>query len=420
MKTLGRSGLVALFAALVMMNTAFAALPDEQGAVFEHGVMVKAPPGNGGTAVQVFPKITGQSVVNAAVVDSQGTDNLSQTIWVELNTNWINYGPTQVIIDYTSLNKENITYSDIAATGADILIISVAGPYVHEYTQAEVDAITQYVEEGHGIIITYFSLEATNSGLAPLVGLEDPPLLGTNTFSGISYTLIVPNDPIFKDVTDPYDSGVPYMNTPGIYPTPWPVTTGEIIANALAMTGPYMKEGVIIKNEVATHRGVYFAHYIEDQSAGSNQEDKQTFYNAMIWAAGGDLSLTADTGVLSAREGGIVNFMLDADIANAKRDYILLGCVSGTDPGTVLPGGQATLPLNLDYFTDFVIAMMNTSLFSNFMATLDGDGMAKAQMDTLNLGTISPGCIGLTMHFAYALPAPWDFASNAVSVEIVP
>jgi hypothetical protein len=52
----------------------------------------------------------------------------------------------------------------------------------------------------------------------------------------------------------------------------------------------------------------------------------------------------------------------------------------------------------------------------DFTGMLDGSGMAAAQ---LNLGP-APGAAGTTLHFAFALNAPWDFASNAVPVSIVP
>jgi hypothetical protein len=103
-------------------------------------------------------------------------------------------------------------------------------------------------------------------------------------------------------------------------------------------------------------------------------------------------------------------------VDNAKRNYILLGSVSGTEPGTPLPGGQVTLPLNWDIFTNLIIGLINSPVFYDFMKTLDTSGYSKAQ---LNLGPV-PGAAGITMHFAYALNKPWDFVSNPVGIKIVP
>ena len=127
-------------------------------------------------------------------------------------------------------------------------------------------------------------------------------------------------------------------------------------------------------------------------------------------------SLTASADHFSASAGGQIDFTLDAGTDNASRNYILLGSVSGTDPGTPLPGGLVVLPLNWDLFTTLMIENLGTSVFPGFLGALDGSGMAKA---TLNAGP-GVGLAGITMHFAFALNAPWDFVSNPVAVDIVP
>ena len=44
-------------------------------------------------------------------------------------------------------------------------------------------------------------------------------------------------------------------------------------------------------------------------------------------------------------------------------------------------------------------------------------GGGSATFDTL---APIPGAAGINLYFAYALNAPWDFASNAVVIAIVP
>lgn len=127
--------------------------------------------------------------------------------------------------------------------------------------------------------------------------------------------------------------------------------------------------------------------------------------------------LGADLFSISESAGGVVHFTLNGGSSNAGRDYLLLGSVSGTIPGTLLPGGLATLPLNWDQFTNIVIAYLGTSAFHNFMATLDGSGESSATFDTL--GPFS-GLAGATINFSYALNSPWNFASNTINVEVVP
>lgn len=126
--------------------------------------------------------------------------------------------------------------------------------------------------------------------------------------------------------------------------------------------------------------------------------------------------LDADTFTLP-EAGGTVNFRLDGGAANSGRGYLILGSVTGVAPGMPLPGGMVTLPLNWDPFTNIVIALVNTPVFSGFMANLDGSGLGTAQMNTTAL---PPGTAGLVMYFAYGLSGPYDFVSNPVAVEVVP
>jgi len=127
--------------------------------------------------------------------------------------------------------------------------------------------------------------------------------------------------------------------------------------------------------------------------------------------------LASDIFAFSAAGGGVVQLTLDAGVAQAGRPYILLGSITGTAPGTPLPGGQAILPLNWDLFTTTMIAFLNTTVFQGFLGTLDNAGMAGGTLDTL--GPV-PGAQGIVMSFAYALGNPWDLVSNPINVEILP
>jgi len=130
---------------------------------------------------------------------------------------------------------------------------------------------------------------------------------------------------------------------------------------------------------------------------------------------GDSMPLAASAETLPAA-GGIVDFTLNAGSGQGGRNYLVCASLAGTDPGTLLPGGLATIPLNRDWFTDFVIARLNTYTFADFWGTLDTSGNAQAR---LNAPPVA-GWIGTTLYFAYALPSPWDFASNAVAVTVVP
>lgn len=114
--------------------------------------------------------------------------------------------------------------------------------------------------------------------------------------------------------------------------------------------------------------------------------------------------------------GAAIDIALNAGPNNANRKYFILGSVSGIEPGLALPGGHVTLPLNWDVFTDIVISLWNTPLFANFAGMLNSDGKASAQLYAPPL----VGYAGLRMHYAYALNKPYDYVSNAATVDIVP
>jgi len=129
------------------------------------------------------------------------------------------------------------------------------------------------------------------------------------------------------------------------------------------------------------------------------------------------VGLIANAVELSAGTGGEVEFMLYAGSYNANRMYIMLIGMSGMSPGTALPGGYQTLPLNFDLLTEIGIVLLNTPVFNNFMSLLDVNGFAKATFNTCE--PLLPGLVGSKFSFAYALNNPWDFASGAKNVEIV-
>jgi hypothetical protein len=114
--------------------------------------------------------------------------------------------------------------------------------------------------------------------------------------------------------------------------------------------------------------------------------------------------------------GGTACFLFDAGPDDAHRTYLILGGVSGTEPGTVLPHGIVTLPLNWDPFTDFVWNNKTTALFQDFLGTLDKNGRALAQ---LNAPPLPPGYVGLMIYFAGTCNDPFDLVTNPLAVKVV-
>lgn len=127
-------------------------------------------------------------------------------------------------------------------------------------------------------------------------------------------------------------------------------------------------------------------------------------------------ALWPDTFVIPASTGATISLTAHGGKENAGRYYLILGTLSGTEPGFTLPGGHATMPLNWDDFTDLVMANLNTPFFPGFLWTLDAAGTANAE---INFGPVSPFWVGTIFHFAYTCNNPFDVASNPISIEIV-
>jgi len=139
------------------------------------------------------------------------------------------------------------------------------------------------------------------------------------------------------------------------------------------------------------------------------------YYDRSDWTA--VTSLVASPASISAKAGGTVKFKLDAGPKYGGKKYILLGSVTGTSPGTKLPGG-GTLPLNWDFFTNLTVVLANSPIFQNTLGKLDKNGQASAAMVTKSL---PPTAVGLTLYFAFPARAkPKWFASNAVKILIIP
>ena len=124
--------------------------------------------------------------------------------------------------------------------------------------------------------------------------------------------------------------------------------------------------------------------------------------------------LRADAATVSAATGGTLNLALRGGLGHAGRHHVLAAGLSGTVPGTALPG--VSIPLNLDNLSALVLSGAAPGIFQGFAGFLDAGGDATARLVAPPL----PGAAGHTVHLAYALAHPWDFASNAVAIKIVP
>jgi hypothetical protein len=127
--------------------------------------------------------------------------------------------------------------------------------------------------------------------------------------------------------------------------------------------------------------------------------------------------LAIDRSELSLSAGGTIHFSLNAGPLHANKDYVILGSATHVLPGTPIPGSAVELPLVWDSFTDLMIRLLHTPVFHNFLGVLDTGGSADAMLQT---GPITPDAVGITLYFSSALYLNFEWASNPVSLTLVP
>lgn len=199
------------------------------------------------------------------------------TNWQVLNSEWHLFGDAMIYIDYATLNKEDVTYEDIASTKADVLIISCAyDPYAGwEFKDPEIEAITRYVYEGHGLIATagtFYYYVPNNNKLAQLFGLKQDitwHVAGTDLLH-----LINASHPLFMKVPNPLV--FPEVGT--AIPSDGAWDSNELV------DGVYLALGHFRESAVVTRRGlVYISPWLEIIPPYYHHH-LQLLYNAIVWS----------------------------------------------------------------------------------------------------------------------------------------
>jgi len=218
--------------------------------------------------------------IRVAVLDSWGADVYDGTIFPWLNNEWSRYGLASIEIDYTSLNKEGISYGDIVLTKADVLIISHAYSG-WDFTDSEINAIRRYVEEGHGLIGTYGTLiPENNRKLAELFGMNVSTNYGYPILSSGIFNIPDVAHPLFASLPNPFIA--PTVSETMYVPSHDWTFEGVTDGTILALTTD--NEAAIIARS-ATYRSVYFTNQMEEKEVGMPETSIQAFYNAIVWVA---------------------------------------------------------------------------------------------------------------------------------------
>jgi hypothetical protein len=222
----------------------------------------------------------------AVVVRSWGNCGSSSLIWDDLNANWSSYGTIPIAIDYSDPalcgDTSVVTLAALQANGAQTVILSDLAGGTQQWTQAEVDALKQYAQQGHDVIGTYatFVWDTTdNTALLPLFGLSSAQTYagGINPITP-TYNLRFPGMPLFRDVGNPYVSGgYNFAQTPadGVW------SANELTSGKLVGRNTDTQAAIVVRR-APTYYSIYIASMPEYQGTTS---DKQFIYNAIIFPA---------------------------------------------------------------------------------------------------------------------------------------
>ena len=132
--------------------------------------------------------------------------------------------------------------------------------------------------------------------------------------------------------------------------------------------------------------------------------------------------LTGSPDQLSVGSGGVQTFGLAVDGAHALLPYLLLGSLSGTEPGFPISG--LVLPLNADAYTLITLLQPGAPPLAGSLGTLDASGQATASF-TLPPG-LPPTLAGQVLNHAFVVIEATPtllavvLASNPVALTLVP
>ncbi len=232
------------------------------------------------------PSSTALSSVKAVVLRSLAGCDGTGMAWDTLNSDWADYGsiPINVVYDDLELCTGTVTYEDLAASDADVVVISrMAG----EFTMEEVAAIREYAEEGHNLFATASTFFVDNNqDLMPLFGLQTGYSY-TSTLIYPSYYMENVNDPIFEGMTNTYDSEGYFANYgPAIGPGGVALWNNLALDGArfMAVTSLQAAEAAITFYAGNGYHAIYVSNAVEyEVGYGPLQQDLQFIYNALTY-----------------------------------------------------------------------------------------------------------------------------------------
>jgi hypothetical protein len=197
-----------------------------------------------------------------------------------------------------------------------------------------------------------------------------------------------------------------------------PVPNGNVLTNVAQMGAPVILAQGVIRSSYRP--SVYtlaatslFANVIRQGETGT------PFWHVDPCGVGSSTSLTVHVQAIRPNVPAVSVIAhqrqvlrLNAGPANAGRQYILLGSLSGTSPGTTFMGVH--VPLNPDSYFNFTVNNPNSSILPGSMGTLDATGRATAAF--LPDATF----INQTANHAFVVINPSSFVSEPESCQVLP
>ncbi|MCK5290439.1 MAG: hypothetical protein KAR39_00275 [Thermoplasmata archaeon] len=237
---------------------------------------------------------TSMPFTKVAVLRSYGTQAEGPKVtWDYLNAHWSDYGLAPISIDYQSLNTYPITYDAIAATDADVLVLSGSGYYYREPIGTELDdmemaAIEKWVRSGRGFVAigTAFHMNVSNNNyLTGLVGIADQPY-ATSFSWDIEVFPECMGHPLFRNVSSPFSNAFTLTAAPG-NDGEWNVSDldgGTMCARSIGNWPPPPggSGGPIHTSVIVVNKGAVLMSFAADVMP--NDDERQLLYNSFVWS----------------------------------------------------------------------------------------------------------------------------------------
>lgn len=283
---------------------------------------------------------TNAGVIKAVVLDGGAYHfgGIYSQAWDQLNIQWQNFGSIQVIIDYASFGGKTITYEDLQMSGADVLIISnnfdAASPY-EEFTQQECEAISKYVEEGHGLYVSGGTFNDNGPGAVPNHSAYLAPLFELDVSVKFNWGQSFTSQPVyaiheghllFNRMGSPYQTNWVKSNRP-VSVSDWSMA----IDADFIVASDQQKSTVILAND----NRIYHSSVPELQS---NQQDLQFLYNTLLYCSqqkSNWLSLSASSGLTRPGQQTQIEASFSGESLN-DGEYFSQMFISSNDPANTM------------------------------------------------------------------------------------